>query len=290
VIAAYFSRNSVFYPAIFGVWAAVILSLHGGYRYHDAPLASAGYEKKDGGVSKTSLLRNSITELEKNYGEEKDVSEKTHILQNIGCAYYDLYHEVNDRSLLDSALLFTRQSVLDGQPNARFFYNLGRIFTERGDHARALQQYDLALQQDPGHVLALSNAGTCAYFAFGKRKESAGYFGRALMVDSLLPMCHVVLGLIDLDERDSVTAIDDFEKELHADSLALVKNRYPLQQSSIYFAASISHQNLFMLYSTKAPDRAKAEQHFSRYLASEPDRAKREIAEKEMKKFWGNGR
>jgi tetratricopeptide (TPR) repeat protein len=290
VTTTLFSRNSIFYPVVFGVWVAVLLSIHSGYRYHGIPLMSAGFEKTSGGMSKMTLLRNSITELQKNYGEEKNPSEKPHILQNIGCDYYDLYRELNDRSFLDSALFFTRQSVIEGQPNARFFYNLGRIFTEMGDHARALQQYDLALQQDPSHILALSNAGTCSYFAFGRRKESANYFGRALAADSLLPMCHVILGLIDLDEKDSATAVSDFEKELHADSLALIKSKYPLQQSSIRYALAIARQNLFMLYSTSFPDRQKAEEHLKQYLAYEPEQEKREAAEKEMRRFWGRKR
>lgn len=285
-MTALFGRNRFFYPVVFGVWAAVLLGIHGSYRYYGVPLISAGFEKAGGGMSKITLLRNSITELQKNFSEEKNPSEKPHILQNIGCAYYDLYREINDRALLDSALIFTRESVLEGLPNARFYYNLGRIFTEMGDHARALQQYDLALEQDPAHVLALSNAGTCSYFAFGNRKKSADYFGRALAVDSLLPMCHVVLGLIDIDESDFIAAVRDFENELYADGLALVKNKYPLQQSSIHYAIAIAHQNLFMLYSTKFPDRPKAEEHLQRYLALEPDQDKRETAEKKMKLFW----
>lgn len=288
MITTFFSRNTFFYPVIFGVWAAILYSFYGGYHYHGVPFMSAGFEKTSGGMSKITLLHNSITELVKNYGEEKNQSERPHILQNIGCAYYDLYREVNDRSLLDSALFFTRQSVLDGLPNARFYYNIGRIFTEKGDHAHALQQYNLALQQDPTHLLALSNAGTCAYFAFGRRKESAKYFGRALAVDSLLPMCHAVLGLIDLDERDSAAAVNDFEKELYADGLALIKSKYPLQESSLRYAVSLSHQNLFMLYSTKFRDEARAVEHFKQYMSSEPDREKREKAEREMKRFWGS--
>lgn len=289
-MTALYRKNLVFYPVVFGAWAALLLAVHSGHQYHGLPLMSAGFEKTKEGMSKIALLHNSITELQKNYIDEKNEAEKPHILQNIGCAYFDLCRETSDRSLLDSALFYTHQSTVKGPPNARFFYNLGRIFTERGDHEHALEQYNLALRQDSTHILALSNAGTCSYFAFGNRKESAKYFNRALAVDSQLPMCHLVLGLIEMDEKDSLAAIGDFEKELRADGLSLKKNPYPLQLNNISYAASIAHRNLFMLYSTSVPDRSKAEEHLRQYLALEPEQGKREMAEKEMKRFWAGRR
>lgn len=285
-----YRRNYFFYPIVFGAWTALILVLHGGYQYHGTPFMSAGFEKAGGGIQGLTLLPSSIAALRNNYTEERNPLEKAHILQNIGCAYFDLYRATGDRPLLDSALIFMHQSTVGIPPNARFFYNLGRIFTEASDHAHALEYYNLTLRYDSTHILALSNAGTCSYFAFGKRKESAKYFRRALAIDSLLPICNLILGFIAMDGKDSIGAIRNFESELRADSLAFMKSKYPLQQSNIRFAASGAHRNLLTLYSTRVPDRPKAEYHLREYLALESAPEKREAAEKEMKKFWAGRR
>jgi tetratricopeptide (TPR) repeat protein len=280
-------RDFLFYTALFGVWALFLALRFGGHRYFGEPLSSAGFEGLAGGMSKVSLLRNSLSELHKNYIDEKIPDEKPHILQNIGCAYYDLYKEIGDRSLLDSALMFVYKSTIENPRIARFHYNFGRLFTELGDQKRALQQYEAALQYEPAHILALSNAGTCSYFAFGQGRKAAEYFGRALLIDSLMPMCHVVLGLISLDEKDYAAARLNFEKEIAADEASLIKCRYPLSAENIRYAASLSHQNLAMLYSTKFKKREKAIEHFDRYLAYEPDRQKKDLAAKEFRKYWG---
>ena len=281
-------KDRFFYTALFGLWAVFLLVRFGGHTYFGSPFESAGFERMAGGMSKISLLRNSLAELQKNLLEEKNPEEKPHILQNIGCAYYDLYREINDRTLLDSALTFVYQSTIENPGVARFHYNFGRLFTEIGDQKRALQQYEAALACDPSHVLALSNAGACSYFAFGQGRKAAGYFGRALVIDSMLPMCHIILGLISLDAKDYIAARLNFEKEAAADEMSLVKCKYPLSAENIRYAASLAHQNLMTLYSTRFRDRAKATEHLNQYLAFETDRRKKDQAALEFGKYWAS--
>jgi tetratricopeptide (TPR) repeat protein len=285
--AAIIWKGTVFFPAVFLAWALFLLARYADHNYFDLPFATAGIERLGKAMSRSTLVRASLTELQKNLLEEKDKTEKPHILQNIGCAYYDLYKETGNRSQLDSALAFIYQSILVGPGIARFHYNFGRMFTELGDQTRALQQYELALQYDQRHILALSNAGTCSYFAFNRRKAAAGYFGRALAIDSLMPMCNVVLGLISIDEKDFEAARANFEKELVACAAAAVKNRYPLAMENISYAAALSHRNLVTLYSTQFRNRTKAKNHLDAYLRLEPEQAKRDEAQKEYQQYWG---
>ena len=282
-----FRKDILFFFSAFALWALVLFARYGDHRYFEAPLPSADFEASRGGMDKVSLLRNSISELQRNLLQEKRSGELPHILQNLGCAYYDLYKATADRSLLDSALTFINQSIIAGPGIARFHYNCGRLFTELGDQRKALEQYELTLQCDPGHILALSNAGTCSYFAFGARDASARYFARAIAIDSLMPMCHLILGLIGVDLKNYSSALADFEKELADDNAALARNRYPLTQENIRYAASLGHQNLAILYSTTFKDRAMAQKHFAGYLTYEPDPARRELAVREMQRHWG---
>jgi tetratricopeptide (TPR) repeat protein len=287
MIASLRNRDLYFYPALFAVWALFLFFRYTGHQYYTTPLPTAGIEQMRGGMSTYSLLRASLAELQKNLIDEKDKTEKPHILQNIGCAYYDLYKETGDRMLLDSALAFIYQSTIEGPGIARFHYNFGRMFTEIGDQTRALQQYELALKYEPMHILALSNAGTCSYFAFNQRTTAAGYFGRALAIDSLMPMCNVVLGLISIDEKDYAAARTSFEKELAADAAAALRNRYPLSLENINYAALLSHQNLMTLYCAKFPDPKRAREHLDAALKLEPDPAKREEMIKEFGRYTG---
>jgi tetratricopeptide (TPR) repeat protein len=280
-------KEVLFYPALFLAWALFLIARYADYRYFDTPFPSAGFERMSGGMSKVSLLRNSLAELQRNLIEENDKTEKPHILQNIGCAYYDLYKETRDPGQLDSALGFIYQSTIEAPTIGRFHYNFGRMFTEQGDQQRAMQQYEQAIRYEPNHILALSNAGTCAYFAFNRSQDAARYFARALAIDSLMPMCNVVLGLISLDEKDYNAALTGFEKELRADAAATVKNRYPLSLENISYAAMLSHSNLTSLYSTKFPNKALAQQHLEEYLKLEPEQTKRDDAVKQFRRCWG---
>jgi tetratricopeptide (TPR) repeat protein len=282
-----FRKELFFFPVAFALWALFLVARYGDHRYFDLPPPSAGLEQMRSSMNNAALLRNSIAELQRNLVQEKKTAEIPHILQNIGCGYYDLYKETGDRQLLDSALIFINQSVVANPLIARFHYNFGRLYTELGDQEKAMRQYEATLQCDPRHILALSNAGTCSYFAFGDRVASANYFNRALAVDSLMPMCHLVLGLICIDNKNYSDALAYFEKELGDDEPALVNKRYPLSPANIRYAASLAHENLMTLYSTQFKDRAKAKEHLDGYMKYEPEESKRVQAAKAMRRYWG---
>ena len=281
------NKKNIFYPALLCLWAVFLLIRYSDHRYFDTPLPSAGNGEIGNGTGKTASVRATIIELRNNLFKERKPAGRASLLENLGYAYFDLYKGTGDRNMLDSALFFIQQATIEKPGDAQLHCNSGGLFSEIGDAQHALQQYELALHADSTHILALLNAGMCSYFAFGRRPDAAHYFTRALAVDSLLPLCHGLLGLISLDEKDSGAARENFEKEVAADRLALVKNRFPLTPENVRFAASNAHCKLMELYSTKFPDRTKAYRHFDEYCKIENDPSKRENASLEMKRYWG---
>jgi tetratricopeptide (TPR) repeat protein len=281
------TKKNIFYPALLCLWAAFCMVRFSDHRYFDTPLPSAGSGEIGGGTGTTSPVRTTITELRNNLLKKSKKAGRGSLLENIGYAYFDLYKRTGDRVMLDSALFFVRQATIEKPGNAQLHCNFGGLFSEIGDVQHALQQYELALHVDSTHILALLNAGMCSYYALGRRSDATRYFTRALAVERQLPMCHGLLGLISLDGKDPGVAREHFEKEVTADSLALVNNRFPLTPQNIRFAASNAHHNLMELYSTQFPDRAKAYRHFDEYCKIENDPSKREKASRALKSYWG---
>jgi tetratricopeptide (TPR) repeat protein len=281
-------KNLFFFPLVFALWATILFLRYADHRYLDLPFPSVGSEEFSKGAGRVALLQESIAELMKALGREKNGAEAPHLLQNISNDLYELYKATGDRLLLDSALVYAKRSIAGDPTIARFHYNLGRFYTEVGDQRQAIEEYIRTIQYDPRHILALSNAGTCAYFAFGARSESADFLHRALAIDSLMPMCHAILGLIDIDNKDYSAARDDFEKELDADGSAIAVQRYPISPQNIATAAMISHDNLMGIYSKEFKNRDRALFHFSEYCKLEPDKERRVMVEGEMRKYWGD--
>jgi tetratricopeptide (TPR) repeat protein len=285
---AFFRKNRLFYTALFCVWALFLLVRYGGHRYFDSPPPSAGTPRISGGSDRETAVRNGIVELRKNILKEKS-SRKPQPLENLGYAYFDLYKETGDRGALDSALFFINQAIAVEPQNAQRHYNLGALFSEVGDAAHALAQYDLAVRCDPANILALSNAATCAYFNLGQRAAAAPYCARILAIDSLFPGCHQILGFIGLDEGNYDAARDHFEKEIVADRLALGKSKYRISPENVRFTATIARYNLSMLYAVKFPDRGKARERAATYLSGEVDSSSNALAALDFvkKKYWG---
>jgi tetratricopeptide (TPR) repeat protein len=285
---SFLKKNKFFYPAVICLWAVFLLVRYGGHRYFDTPLPSAGTGEIGGrtGAASSAQVSATIIELRSKLFKENKKAARAPILENLGYAFYEMYKGTGERAALDSALYFVKKATIEGPGNAQLHCNFGGLLSEIGDSQHALEQYELALRIDSTHILALLNAGMCSYFAFGRRADAARFFTRALALDDRLPMCHSLLGLINLDEKDPAAARENFEKEVAADGPALVKNHVPLTSDNVRFAAAIAHHNLMELYSTKFTDRKKAYGHFNEYLKIEADPSKKEKAAQEMKGYW----
>lgn len=284
-----YKNNLIFYFTIAACWSLIVFIKSMNYTYYGLPSPSAGIEGsfKQSSKQKEILLANTRVGLLQNLQTEKDPVERMHLYHNIGINYFDLYDLSQNRAYLDSALQFLLESVRSNPPIARFYYNLGKLFTEAGQHASAQSAYQRALQFDPKHIPALHNLALMTYFELHDPKLAQKYFAQGLDIDTLLPICNLVLGMIDMDAKKYSDAIAHFEKELAVDSqFRKLPAKYPISDSRIAMSESIAHYDLSLLYSTKSVNPQKAQLHFHAYLSMESNPEKRNRAITEMARYW----
>jgi len=283
-----FKRDAFFYPLLFAAWGAFILIRYHSYSYYNAPLPSVSAQMNlTDAIGKQQTITKNIEELQKSLGEEKDVVERGHIEHNIGTAYYDNYKSLQRGDLLDSAQAYYEQSIRTLSTVARFYYNLGRIFTERREHLKAKANYEKALQLEPNHVLALHNLALLNFYELGNRDTAKALLEKALAVKGDLPICNYVLGEIALQQGRYEAALEHFRREVNSFSMfSGGRQSVPVSRSAMNFAASKSHLELAILYSTRFIDAKHAQANFHAYLRLEPDPQRRDAAIAEMKKYW----
>jgi tetratricopeptide (TPR) repeat protein len=281
-------RDSYFFPLVFAVWGIFMFMLHGRYSFFDAPLPSAGEA-----VNLSDIIQNqgtidlNIEELGRDLGKEVNLTEKGHIFHNIGTAYYDQYRRSSRPDLLDSSQAFYERSIKTLDNVGRFYYNLGRVFTERRNHLKAKEQYELAIRVSPDHVLALHNLALLNYFELGNSEAASALLKRALSIRGDLPICNYILGEIAAQNDQYDSAVVFFEAEISSFKSNLGgKHGLPASMSAMRYAAVKCHRSLALIYSTRYPSQEKAQQHFHAYLGMETDPAERNSAIEEMKKFW----
>lgn len=284
-----YRRDLTFYTGLFALWTVVMLSVHKDYRYFSTPLPSAPVDNAGPSVAQQSqLLTSSISELKRSIATEKNPREVPHIYHNIGTAFYDLYRAQRQQDLLDSARMYMERSISLQPSISRFYYNLGRLFTETGDHQRAAEQYRKALEVDPSHVLALHNLGLVTFFEFRQPGKAKLFLEKALLLQPVLPMCNYVLGEIAAEQNQLDQAVSRYQQEV--ETFARVTGgqptNLPAEMSSMAYAASMSHLRLALLHSSTFINRARAQEHLHAYLRLEPDQAKRDEAIKQMQKYW----
>lgn len=283
-------RDLLFYPALFVLWVAFMLARYSGHMYFAQPLRSVAFgDGSPGALTRTTQALNaSIDELRLSLAEESGSQDRMHIQHNLGIAYYDLYKSGGQqRDMLDSARIYLTQSIATNPKIGRFYYNLGRLFTEYGDHDRAGYYYGRAIEVDPKHVLALHNLGLLTYFEQHKPEQARNYLLRALKQEGMLPMCNYVLGEIALEMKDYKEARYRFENEIAiTERLQGSPGTLPTSVSSLNYALSMSHAQLAMLFSTKFVDQKLAQRHYHAYLNLEQDPKRKEEMTARMQKFW----
>ncbi len=281
-------RDIVFYPLALAMWAAFILMRHMHYSYYDSPLPSVQARMQiSDALYKGKAIDSNIEELRKSLEEETETTERGHIEHNLGTAFYDQYKSTQAPALLDSAQAFYEKSIETLSSVPRFYYNLGRVYTERRDHLNARKYYERTLSLDPQHVLALHNLALLNFYELGNAQAARELLEKALSIRADLPICNYVLGEIALRENQVRKAHDHFRQEVN--SFALYsggEKRVPVSASAMRFAAAKSHLELAILYSTKLVDAKQAQANFHAYLRLEPDKQRRDAAIAEMKKYW----
>ncbi|MBD3392147.1 MAG: tetratricopeptide repeat protein, partial [Chitinivibrionales bacterium] len=239
-------RDIVFYPLICAAWGIFMVARYAGYTYFASPLPAVKTAMQvNQAFYKTKMLDKSIEELQASLETEEQPGERGHIEHNIGTAYYDRYKATKDRTLLDSAQQYYERSIETLPTVARFYYNLGRIFTERRRHPTAKTHYERSLELNPKHVLALHNLALLNFYELGDRKTAKVLLERALAIRHDLPICNYVLGEIALQQGQYEKALNHFRTEVNYFAMhSSGKQSVPVSGSAMRFAASKSHLEL----------------------------------------------
>lgn len=102
--------------------------------------------------------------------------------------WFDLGLDLEAVSIEEARRAYGRALALDpGHPDA--LVNLGRLFHESGDLARAESRYRAAVDADPAHAVARFNLGV-ALEDRGRLSEAMGAYRAALERDNELPSAH----------------------------------------------------------------------------------------------------
>ena len=263
--------------------------MHGGYAYFSTPIKSAVEKVSVSEIfNQQNALMNTLKELYLSL-LQKDVKpeERGHILHNIGSAYYDLHKIIPQNPLLDSSENYYLQSIEIISNNARFYYNLGRLYTEYRKHDAAKQNYEKALGVKPDHILALHNLALLNYFELNNKEVAKALLGRVLSIQPISPVCNYVLGEIFEKENDIDKAIFHYNKEIETFySFIRSKTNIPLSNYTLKLSLMKSHYQLFLLYSTKRRNKEGAKKNLDAYLIIEKNEEERKRVMKKFNKYW----
>lgn len=278
-------RDSIFYSAMLTVWVLILFALYGTYKYTGIPQSSLAVG--DGLVHQKEIIATSINELKSALIKEKDPRTYDHIEHNLGVAYYDMYRTVTDRKDLDSARMFFEAAIVNKPPIARFYYNLGRVYTELRNHEKAKNYYEQTLAVNPAHILALHNLALLNYFELNNIPDAKRYFEAAIALNPRLPLTNYMLGEIAQDQKRYTDAVRYYEQETGIDSTVGYKaSALPVSLENIRYARTMAHQRLALIYSVSLVDQKKAQLNLHRYLYLERDTLNRNRTLAEIRKYW----
>ncbi len=119
----------------------------------------------------------------------------------------------------DSETLWSHVIGLGGQPapeEAVARNNLGLVLDARGEYARAMREYELALRIDPFSHQTLNNLGV-TLGRMGRFKESIAYFSKAIRLKPDYVEAHANLGVALEATGRTREAIDSYREALRLD-------------------------------------------------------------------------
>lgn len=282
-------NNIAFFVLCFVIWAQVIFLMHGGYAYFSTPIKSYIKNVSINEVfSRENAIMNTMKELYISLLQKKEQPvERGHILHNIGSSYYDLHKIIKGDPLLDSSEHYYLQSIRIISNNARFYYNLGRLYTEYRKHDAAKQYYEKAVGVKPDHILALHNLALLNYFELNNKEVAKTLLGRVLSIQAKSPVCNYVLGEIFEKENDYDKAVYYYNKEIETFySFIKSKTNIPVSNYTLKLALMKSHYRLAFLYSTKERDKERAKKNLDAYLHFEQDEKEKKNTINKFNKCW----
>jgi tetratricopeptide (TPR) repeat protein len=148
---------------------------------------------------------------------------------------------------LDGAARVYRSLLAEGALPAAAHNNLGLIHQQRGDLARAQQQFELAVRADPEYARGWNNLGV-VLLAGGHAGAAAERFRRAA----------------DLDPRDP-DALVNLALAVKAAGHGEQAKEYLLQALGLDTASAPAHYNLAVLYD-RVGESARAVEHYRAFL------------------------
>ncbi len=284
---SFFKKSISFYATLFALWAVFLLVKYHDHRYEESPVPSAGLEQSAGDGTNAAALQAKVSELRQELTNASTNARKSLVLQEIGFAYANLFNVTGNVSFRDSAVKTMREASEENPGNGRLHYSLGKFYGAIGDPKGALEQYRLAVRCDSTYVPALADAAACSFFSFSRSADAKRYCSLALGFDSKVPLCRLILGLIDLDAGKIDSGREYLEQELVADDAAMTKGNSSVDAGSVRFAASTAHYRLMQLYCSRVPDQARAREHLEGYLKFETDNSRKSAAIEAMMRRWG---
>jgi tetratricopeptide (TPR) repeat protein len=124
-------------------------------------------------------------------------------------SYYAVGTIVRNRDWKDEISFFT--STLKYHPqNARLYLNLGNTYYEKGDVAKAIEQYQKSIDINKDYAVAYGNIGS-AFLHEGKAKEAEEYLTKAVGLQQNYPIAHYNLGIISFQKGDYEGAVKELK-------------------------------------------------------------------------------
>jgi tetratricopeptide (TPR) repeat protein len=280
-------RDAVFYPLVFGIWVLLMAAFHGGHNYFGSPLPGITFPEGAFQAFRINSIAASMGQLKKSVAMEADPRERAHIQENIGISYYDLYKSTRNQAFLDTAEYYLELSLGVVRDEARFFYNLARINSEKKNIMAAKELYEKTIALDPRHFMAYHNLGILNYYEFKRLDLAKAYLLKVTEIDSSLPIDNYMLAEISLDAKDEASAVRYYEKELAIFTAGADKRQFNLADaSSVQLAATLSAMQLAFIYSTTFKNLQLAQDRFNLYLKLESDPKRRQTSLAEIQKYW----
>lgn len=136
--------------------------------------------------------------------------------QNTSDALLGLSITFRELGELNEAIDVARKAVESQTDRKISLFDLGNYYEEIGQHALAIQNYDLSITCDPNFADAYINRGV-AWYNLGKMDHAKRDFKNGLDIDRRSSRAMANLGIVSLEERKYEKAIDLFDRSLEED-------------------------------------------------------------------------
>ncbi len=278
------NRDLVFFPLVFGIWAIIIVVMHGNHSYFGVPLPGVDIEAGNSDASAASI---DMQRARQALSTERNPKERGRILEALAVECFNRYRTQRSTPYLDSARYYQEGAVAADPGMSGYRYNLALICAEQKDFPSAKSNYAKTVAADPAYFMAYHNLGLLFYYQLHNSDSATACFKKALSIDSALPIDNYLLAEIAMGKHDQSAAVVHYKREVRifADGKGLHASLVadPL---NLRLAAALSALRLSQLYSTAFRDESSARTYFDEYLRLETDQARKRNSILEFQGRW----